>query len=270
MNRRWHRILIALSLGCLARPRVRDRARLVVHRFVSLLLLLRSRPLPQSEFRRCVVVAPHPDDETLGCGGAILARCASGATVSIVLVTDGSGALEGPAPGPNLVKRRHAEFLQATGLLGVKPENLHFLHLKDGSLSALEPAKLDLHARSLATLLNSLAADELFVTSRDDGSSEHEGAFRLVAAALARSPRRPAVREYPIWSWWNPLLLLNPLVRAPRIWRCDLGAAVQRKAAAVAVYTSQTEPPGKNQAPMLSPLFVRLCLSPREYFITRS
>ena len=42
--------------------------------------------------RGLVVVAPHADDESLGCGGLIAAACAQGATVRIVLLSDGTGS----------------------------------------------------------------------------------------------------------------------------------------------------------------------------------
>jgi LmbE family N-acetylglucosaminyl deacetylase len=269
MNRIVYTTLMILSLGLCRVSWVRDVARRLVHRGVAGLLLLRSQPLPRSGVRRCVVIAPHPDDETLGCGGVILHRLATGANVSIVLLTDGSGPATHHPIDLDLVHRRHAEFRRATGILGVAPADLHFLNLKDGTLGSLGPAERASPARRLAEICDSLAADEIFVTSRDDGSSEHEGAFRLVADALARSTRKPVLREYPVWSWWNPLLLLRPLLRAPRVWRCDLGTAVSRKKSALAAYASQIEASAPGQPPALSPLFVRLCSSPREYFFER-
>lgn len=38
------------------------------------------------------VLAPHPDDESLGCGGALAAAVESGQDVTVVALTDGSGS----------------------------------------------------------------------------------------------------------------------------------------------------------------------------------
>ena len=76
-------------------------------------------PLPQAldltQARKVLVFAPHPDDETLGCGGT-LARLALHCPVKVVLVTDGSGA-GGLPPGADTI--RQAEFVRALAVLGV-------------------------------------------------------------------------------------------------------------------------------------------------------
>ncbi|MCI0468841.1 MAG: PIG-L family deacetylase, partial [Nitrospirae bacterium] len=46
-----------------------------------------SRELPQAE--RALVLAPHPDDETLGCAGTIIKYKKSGALVNCLVMTDG-------------------------------------------------------------------------------------------------------------------------------------------------------------------------------------
>ena len=75
-------------------------------------------PLPQAldltQARKVLVFAPHPDDETLGCGGT-LARLALHCPVKVVLVTDGSGA-GGLPPGADTI--RQAEFVRALAVLG--------------------------------------------------------------------------------------------------------------------------------------------------------
>lgn len=73
------------------------------------------RPMDLTLARRVLVFSPHPDDETLGCGGT-LARLAQICKVKVVLVTDGSGAGGLPA-GAGAV--RQAEFVKALAVLGV-------------------------------------------------------------------------------------------------------------------------------------------------------
>jgi len=72
-------------------------------------------PLPLADCRRALVFAPHPDDETLGCGGT-LALLAGHCAVKVVLVTDGGGAGELP---PSAVATRRQEFAAAMAVLGV-------------------------------------------------------------------------------------------------------------------------------------------------------
>ena len=73
------------------------------------------RPLDLTQASKVLVFVPHPDDETLGCGGT-LARLASQCPVKVVLVTDGSGA-GGLPQGAGAI--RQEEFVRALAHLGV-------------------------------------------------------------------------------------------------------------------------------------------------------
>jgi LmbE family N-acetylglucosaminyl deacetylase len=87
-----------------------------------------------------LVIAPHPDDESLGCGGVIQQALAAGQSVHVVLLTDGDGypaaasALSGkpvhslaPSDFLELARVRQNEALAAVHLLGLAPANLIFL-----------------------------------------------------------------------------------------------------------------------------------------------
>ena len=75
MNARYLLLaLTALTLGLLALPATKEILRRWIHRALCLALRLRSQPCPFDHARRTVVIAPHQDDATLGCGGYILRR----------------------------------------------------------------------------------------------------------------------------------------------------------------------------------------------------
>lgn len=81
---------------------------------------------------RVLVIAPHPDDDILGCGGTI-SKLARTAKVCVVLVTDGSGAGELPS---GTDKVRQEEFQSALALLGVT--ELKYLAQPDGFFESNE------------------------------------------------------------------------------------------------------------------------------------
>jgi LmbE family N-acetylglucosaminyl deacetylase len=94
-----------------------------------------------------LVVAPHPDDETVACGGLALVALKAGARVSVVFLTSGDGLewdillSHAPLPEPKkmiaLGKRRMGEARDAAALLGIPSENLYFLGYPDAGLSHL-------------------------------------------------------------------------------------------------------------------------------------
>ena len=97
---------------------------------------------------RVLIVAPHPDDETLGCGGLIQQAVANGAEVHVVLMTNGDASelsviLEEreaswkPANMIALGRRRQEESLRALEGLGLEPGRIHFLGFPNNGLVAL-------------------------------------------------------------------------------------------------------------------------------------
>ena len=97
---------------------------------------------------RILIVAPHPDDELLGCGGLISRALAAGAEVRVVVMTNGDGAPLalifgqkdlplGPAAYLKLGRKRQQETLAAMQTLGLPPDHVYFLSYPNMGLLAL-------------------------------------------------------------------------------------------------------------------------------------
>lgn len=97
---------------------------------------------------RLLVVAPHPDDETLGAGGLIQRVRDNGGSVRVVVVTSGDALRQGveitdrtTTPTPNDFRRygrlRELESERAVAALGLNPEHITFLGFPDDGLCRL-------------------------------------------------------------------------------------------------------------------------------------
>jgi len=82
-----------------------------------------------------IVLAPHPDDETLGAGRLIASQRSRGVPVTVMAVTDGEAAY---AEAEGLGALRHAEQEAALAELGVERRDILRLHLRDGAVAASE------------------------------------------------------------------------------------------------------------------------------------
>jgi LmbE family N-acetylglucosaminyl deacetylase len=103
---------------------------------------------PPGSGDRVLVVAPHPDDETLGCGGVIQEAAARGAEVHVVLMTNGDASELAVILGERelrltpeafieLGRKRQQESLRALTGLGVPASHIHFLGFPNNGLTAL-------------------------------------------------------------------------------------------------------------------------------------
>jgi LmbE family N-acetylglucosaminyl deacetylase len=234
-------------------------------------LRLRSRPFAVDRNRVALVIAPHQDDETLGCGGLLLQKRRAGAPVRIAYITDGSASYPGhPTLTPaTLATLRQSEARHAMRLLGVEETALFFLGARDGTLAHLDPPAAAELAGKIAGLLRQVRPDEIFLPLRHDASSEHDAAFVLVQRALAWSELRPRLYEFPIWSAWKPLWLLGPLGASRTIWRVDYRGHEGLKRQAIGASVSQIEPSAPGEKPMLSREFLSFFCTGSEYFFER-
>ena len=196
---------------------------------------MRQLPLATPEtllaHRGLIVVAPHPDDETLGCGG-LLAWAARGDVLRhVVFLTNGEGSH--PDTARDIAAIRRAEAMLAASHLGLTPAHLSFMGLPDTGLPTLGGEQ-----RLWAThWLRCLAAERspclIVVTADTDPHGDHRAACALIQESTRGLPG-VEVMTYPIWSW---LLLDEPVAVSGM--RIDITAQRSIKASAIEAYASQ-------------------------------
>lgn len=219
-----------------------------------------ARQVPDSELgRRALVFSPHPDDESLGCGGTILKKKKAGATVKLVQVSDGGGSTA-LIPRDQLTFMRTQESRNAGRVLGV--DDIYFLDFPDGHLWENMPAAIE----RVAGILAQEAPEEIFVPYIREPmkqAADHVAVTNIVLAALRRQPKPVTVWEYPVWFWlhwpWVGFSQNTPPLKPKHIWKNSLLAqfgarafldlkhkvniadVLQQKRAAIAEHKSQTE-----------------------------
>ncbi|MCI4657253.1 PIG-L family deacetylase [Cryobacterium zhongshanensis] len=204
--------------------------------------------LELDDLARLIVVAAHPDDETLGAGGLIAGATRRGIPVDVLVLSDGEASH--PASQTHTRERlsrvRRTEVTDAVAHLAPSAR-LHFAGLPDGDLAENREAG----ARALASVLGAPpsgaeaetggATTGIWIVApwRDDGHPDHTLAGDVAAAGAAWAGAR--LLEYPIWAWhWStpdgewPLDLIR---------RFELGSEDHvRKSQALALHRSQVRP----------------------------
>jgi LmbE family N-acetylglucosaminyl deacetylase/GT2 family glycosyltransferase len=132
--------------------------------------------------RRVLVVAPHPDDEIFGCGGLLAWHGRLGATLRIIVLSDGAAGDPGHRD-EGIVATRRRESLAAGAVLGFS--DYRFLDLRDGALGSVP--NLD---QLLAREVEEFQPELVYGPSPQELHPDHRAASRALVAALARGPRR--------------------------------------------------------------------------------
>lgn len=203
-----------------------------------------TEPFPQQRFRRAVVVAAHPDDETLGASGLVQRLHERGVAVSLVIATDGEAAFPdaSAAQRAELARRRRCELYESLHAQGLGAVAVHWLGLPDSKLA-------DRRQDVASALAEQLAGADLVVAPwSGDLHPDHQAVGEL---ALRVAPVAAHRFAYPVWTWhWRrpaDPAIPRDLAVTHRLTESQL----HRKAAGIAAFTSQLKPGPRGEDPIL-------------------
>jgi LmbE family N-acetylglucosaminyl deacetylase len=184
-----------------------------------------------------LILAPHPDDESLGCGGLIAACGRAGRPPIVAILTDGAMSHPGSKafPRDRLVRLREAEARDATSLLGLPYDRLIFLREPDTNAPRAGDA-FNRVVERLIRLADRFGCSAILASWRFDPHCDHEAAA-LIAAEVAKRMRIRHI-SYPVWGWTLPPEHVIDAGTAIG-WRLDITCHRARKRKAIAAYRSQ-------------------------------
>ena len=165
---------------------------------------------------RILIVAPHPDDESIGCGGLMLQY---GSQCEILLLTDGRKGYDSriPTDEDELVKQRVQEIRSAAALAGI--EHIHILGIPDSTLSE--------HVEQVAAF-DFTPYQFVFVPNHYERHKDHAPVSKLVQKTCRRQGTSARIYEYEVWS---PLPAFTDVL--------DLEDVMERKLEMVRQYQTQ-------------------------------
>jgi len=184
-----------------------------------------------SAVRRLLVIAPHPDDEVLGCGGTMARLADAGTQVHVAIVTRGTPPLYSESDHARDCEHARA----AHSILGVS--ETHFLRFPAARLDTVPHGEVN---AALARLLAEIAPDTLLLPFGGDIHIDHQLTF--ASSLVAARPNRPSypARLYAYETLsetnWNAPYLAPSFV--PTLF-VDIAATLQRKLDAMRAFASQ-------------------------------
>ncbi len=201
--------------------------------------------------RTLLVIAPHPDDAELGCGGTLALAASQGWRVVILDLTRGEMA-SNASP-----EEREAEARQAARLLGVAER--HCAGLPDGQLEAASSL------RQVVAAVRSHRPQILMGPYHRDRHPDHQVAGQLLprAAHLAGLPRYRVPGEP-----WRPRVILQYFINEhthPQV-LVDVSGVHHLKRKALATYRSQFCPRGRRVTVLNRPAYLQYILARDRYF----
>lgn len=151
-----------------------------------------------------IVVAPHPDDEVLGCCALMRRMLAEGRRVELVMMTGGGKSLADycDLSEEEVVSERRRLTRNAAAVYGLPEDHIHFLDYHDGNIHP-EPGE----TRRLADLLRRITEGQedvaVFYPHRQgEGWPDHETTSHIVAKICGEVCPQALQYEYCVWFWF--------------------------------------------------------------------
>lgn len=194
------------------------------------------------DWGKTLIVAPHPDDESLGCGGALALLRKYDREVLVLTVSDGTLSHPNSVkyPPEKLRELRESEMLAACAVLGIAEDKVSFLRFPDRRVPDETAVDFEAAAQKVEKYLIEHQPQTILVPWRRDPHPDHRASWQIFNRINRKFNRRFRLLEYPIWLWEmaeNRDLPMEENVAAVRL---DIADALKQKQQAVRAHVSQT------------------------------
>ena len=152
-----------------------------------------ARKVPSKGMTQVLVVSPHPDDESIGCGGTLRKHVLKGDSVHVIFLTSGEAGGHGRSREETIQLREH-EAHCAADILGLT--TIEFWRQPDKHLRATRPV-----VERLRRTIESLHPSVLYVTHEQEMHPDHRAAVRIVHRTVSTlDGSAPKVLMYEVWT----------------------------------------------------------------------
>lgn len=214
---------------------------------------------PQLELsENTVIIAPHPDDEVIGCAGLIQALVERGTPPHVIILTGGEGSHRGccDISADEIIEARHQLTIKVAKTLGLQLSNIHYLEYPDGNIAFAHA-----ETEKLKTLLHQLSPNAIFVPHNGEGWSDHVRVAGIIKKLIKQ--HLVDVYEYCVWMWYYNVWNLDyPNARILKM----TPAQHQRKLQAIEQYVTPLAPCGKPWSGVLPKAFLKAARWKRELY----
>lgn len=175
--------------------------------------------------KRVLVLSPHPDDESIGCGGTLRKHVIEGDVVTAIFMT--SGEQGGHGRPPEVMRRvREAEAKRAVRILGI--QHIEFWGEPDGALRAMRAV-----VNRLRQTIRRLRPHVIYLPHEREAHPDHRAVGRALRAAMRNNPGDMNKMIARMFEVWTPIERMDVIV--------DITHYIDVKLKAIRQYRSQCD-----------------------------
>jgi len=193
-----------------------------------------------------LILVPHPDDESLACGGTISLLRKNGFLVHLIFITDGTMSHPNSRiyPSERLRDLREEEAKKALNILNVSEDSIHFLRLPDSNMDKLDSVRFQYASKALQEYILEMQPTTVFIPWRYDPHPDHIATWNLGIDAISSiynnsSKFQSRVLEYPVWFWERTEVSQLAQESEVNLWKVQITDELTKKKQAISQHASQ-------------------------------
>lgn len=203
------------------------------------------------DMNNALIISPHPDDETFGCGGLIKQLVSSNKRVSIIFLSRGEGIVNSISQcNPNNIIAEREKLVKAVCVeMGLEYKNVFWLNFPDGNFintSKTEISKLD-------RLIKYISPDYIFYPHPWEGSLDHKVGSEIVSTIIRDMDLKKYY--YCVWVWYHMLIYRIPFLRLFSSYKLIIDET--DKLRMVKIYSEATDCDGNYYSGKLPEVFIK-------------
>jgi len=170
-----------------------------------------------------IILAPHPDDEILGCFGAIKEHIKNNDNVVIVYMTFGEkGDINISSEDMKVIRKKEVQ--RVLTYLGINSK--YFLSLPDGKVEPNEDS-----IRKLLQIIKTVDPKIIYSPNLDEAHRDHQNTSKILNTYIKKNPLNEIILRY--YEIWTPLKKFNLII--------DISKAIDEKRNLIDYYSSQLQ-----------------------------
>lgn len=224
--------------------------------FFRLLFRFSAKQFSPSSDKKILVLAPHPDDETFGCGGLIASKIKQGSEVYILFFTRGERSLSFVDDKEVKEKRTESAYMAAK-ILGIDEKNISWLDCPDGSIPRKGQVEFDKMKKEVEQIIDENEIAEIFAPHFMEGWSDHLAAYKAATDIAKRYDGQVTLYLYWVWAWYYVGLKQIFTLPWKRIYLLAIEDVYNKKEAAIQSYLTDKTPKGDLYVGNLPAVFLK-------------
>lgn len=199
-----------------------------------------TRMIPCAEVTKnsALIIAPHPDDETIGCGGLLAGKIALKVKVHVIFMTEGDKSLA----RTELISEkkvgtiRKELALKAMRILGVPEDSIKWIGLSDEKIPQKKDSIFINAVKTLVAEFERVRPEEIYCPHFNDAILDHASVARIVQEAVRLIAIKPRLIYYPVWLWFNSSWKIHDHIDISKAWKISIRECREQKNRALEIY----------------------------------